>query len=232
MSCDQGFLIVEHCLQQLIDHFFIGIHGSDQGSSYGNRSGIADTGVGSFRNNGLGVEVVILLQLFAVMFLSACSNGEHVVDLKSPIEVVSYNNGPKVCIADVTDNRLFVGNENQPNLPSGEILSPDYKSRAYARLKNTFGSQTGSMLLPRDKTVTMVVREILERALSDDGYTVVQEAAAEDSDTIIMAVSIKQFWTWAGLDKINDNINSDIELDVYTQNQLQNSLWLISTTWP
>jgi hypothetical protein len=75
------------------------------------------------------------------------------------------------------------------------------------------------MLLPRDKTVTMVVREILERALSDDGYTVVQEAAAEDSDTIIMAVSIKQFWTWAGLEKINDNINSDIELDVYTQNQ-------------
>lgn len=164
-------------------------------------------------------KLVILLQLFAVMFLSACSNGEHVVDLKSPIEVVSYNNGPKVCIADVTDNRLFVGNENQPNLPSGEILSPDYKSRAYARLKNTFGSQTGSMLLPRDKTVTMVVKEILERALSDDGYTVVQEAAAEDSETIIMAVSIKQFWTWAGLEKINDNIYSDIELDVYTQNQ-------------
>jgi uncharacterized lipoprotein YajG len=164
-------------------------------------------------------KLVILLQLFAVMLLTACSNGEHVADLKSPIEVVSYNNGPKVCIADVTDNRLFVGNENQPNLPSGEILSPDYKSRAYARLKNTFGSQTGAMLLPRDKTVTMVVKEILERALSDDGYTVVQDAAAEDPDTMIMAVSIKQFWTWAGLEKINDNIYSDIELDVYTQNQ-------------
>ena len=27
----------------------------------------------------------------------------------------------------------------------------------------------------------------------------------------------KQFWTWAGLDNMNDDINSDIELDIYTQ---------------
>jgi len=158
-----------------------------------------------------------MLSAVAMLFISACSNGEHVVDLKTPIEVVSQSNGPKVCIADITDNRLFVGNENQPNLPSGTILSSDYKARAYARLKNSFGSQTGALLLPRDKSVTGVVKELLTKALSDSGYTVVDNAAAEDHDTIIMAVSVKQFWTWAGLEKINDNIYSDIELDVYTQ---------------
>ncbi len=164
-------------------------------------------------------KLVVLLQAFALLFLTACSSGEYVVDLKNPIEVVSDGTGPKVCIADVTDNRLFVGNENQPNLPSGTILSPDYKSRAYARLKNSFGSQTGALLVPRDKTVCTVVKEVLQRALSDAGYTVVESAAAEDTDTTIVAVSVKQFWTWAGLTKINDNIYSDIELDVYTQNQ-------------
>jgi len=160
-----------------------------------------------------------LLCLGAVLFVTACSNGLHVVDLKSPVEVVSPNSGRSICIADVTDNRIFNGDETRPNLPSGEILSKDYKARAYARLKNTLQQQSGAMLLPEDKTVASLVKNTLKQALSEAGFNVVDDAAAEDQDTVIMAVSVKQFWTWSRLDKVNDDIVSDIELDIYTQDR-------------
>ena len=59
-----------------------------------------------------------LLATFTVAAsLCACSTGEYVVDLKTPITVENINQGTKaVCVADVTDNRLFIGNEAKPNL--------------------------------------------------------------------------------------------------------------------
>jgi len=150
--------------------------------------------------------------------LNGCSSGEHTVNLATPTEVVSENvNGPKVCIADVSDNRLFIGSESQPNLPSGEILSNDYKARAYARLKNTLGQQSGSLLLPEDSSVAALVKKTIAQAFADSGFQLVENAAAEDTDILIIAIDIKQFWTWSPLDKINADIYSDIELDVYSQ---------------
>ena len=161
-----------------------------------------------------------LLATFTVAAsLCACSTGEYVVDLKTPITVENINQGTKaVCVANVTDNRLFIGNEAKPNLPSGAILSKDYKARSYARLK-TLGEQSGALLLPQNKTVASLFKDLLEQALRESGYQVVSEVAAENSnDVAIMAVDIKKFWTYAGLDKLNADIVNEVEIDVYAQN--------------
>lgn len=161
--------------------------------------------------------IKLLLVACIALNLSACSNSEKAVDLKLPTYIDEPKNGPKVMIADVTDNRMFIGNAKQPNLPSGKILSKDYKSRAYARLKNMFNEQSGALLLPKNSTVADLFKKLISRAFSEAGYQVVEPGFADDEETIVVAVSIKQFWTWAGLDNMTDDINSDIELDIYTQ---------------
>ena len=131
-----------------------------------------------------------LLATFTVAAsLCACSTGEYVVDLKTPITVENINQGTKaVCVADVTDNRLFIGNEAKPNLPSGAILSKDYKARSYARLK-TLGEQSGALLLPQNKTVASLFKDLLEQALRESGYQVVSEVAAENSNQINQGIA-------------------------------------------
>ncbi len=159
-----------------------------------------------------------LASIAMLLTLNACSNNMYNVDLRSPVKVVSNNqSGPRICIADVTDNRVFGGSEAKPEQPSGIVLSPDYKARVYARLKNLIGDHTGAMLVPEGKTIASLVKDILTQALTEDGFTVVENADLNDPSTITMAVSVKNFWSWTSMDKVNSDIISDIELDVYTQ---------------
>ena len=170
----------------------------------------------------------LFVSALALFTLCACSNGEYVVDLNKPVKLVlDDSTGPVVYVATATDNRLFIGSEAQPNLPSGEILSKDYKARAYARLKS-FGNQAGAMLLPGDKTVASLIKEVIEQALSDSGYQVVSALALEDEQkAAIIALDIKQFWTYSQLDKINADIVNEAKIDVYIQqNNTQKKLSL------
>lgn len=159
-----------------------------------------------------------LTSIVMLLTLNACSNNMYDVGLRTPVKVVSNNqSGPRICIADVTDNRVFGGSEAKPEQPSGIVLSPDYKTRVYARLKNLIGDHTGAMLVPKGTTIASLIKDILSQALTEDGFTVVENADLNDPSTITMAVSVKNFWSWTSMDKVNSDIISDIELDVYTQ---------------
>lgn len=166
------------------------------------------------------MKLLKLMAAFAVstFALCACSSGEYSVDLATPTTVVNQNSqGPKVVIAAVTDNRQFIGSEQRPDLPSGKILSPEYKARAYARLKNALNEQSGALLLPEGKTVASVVRGIIIQAFSDSGYNVIFDKNASTEDAMVVAVSVNQFWTYAGLKNMNDDIKAQINIDLYIQ---------------
>ncbi|MGN1281520.1 MAG: hypothetical protein ACI4UM_06410 [Succinivibrio sp.] len=165
------------------------------------------------------------ISIFAVCallcaFLCSCSSKDAVVDLKSPVRVETPSaHGASVYIADVTDNRVFTGASNKFNTPSGAVLSKDYTSRAYARMKTALGQLGGGILLPKGKTVESVVRNTIEQAFADCGYNVVRDPALADENATVVAVSIRKFWAWCGEEKVNIVINADIALDIYTQTQ-------------
>lgn len=155
--------------------------------------------------------------LFALT-VSGCSTSNESLDLSNPVRVVDQeSNGPSVCVSDVTDSRVFIGDGSKVDTPSGSVLSEEYTSRAYARLKTAVGEPAGGLLLPKDKTVASLVKETIEKALSDSGYNVIENAAAEDQNVINVAISVKKFWAWPELGNINTSIKSAIELDVYMQ---------------
>lgn len=155
--------------------------------------------------------------LFALT-VSGCSTSNESLDLSNPVRVVDQeSNGPSVCVSDVTDSRVFIGDGSKVDTPSGSVLSEEYTSRAYARLKTAVGEPAGGLLLPKDKTVASLVKETIEKALADSGYNVIENAAAEDHNVINVAISVKKFWAWPELGNINTSIKSAIELDVYMQ---------------
>ncbi len=155
---------------------------------------------------------------FFTMAVTGCSTSNEYLDLSNPVRVVAEeSNGPTVCVSDVTDSRVFIGDGSREDTPSGSVLSEEYTSKAYARLKTAIGEPAGGLLLPNDKTVASVVKETIEKALADSGYSVVENAAAEDQGVINVAISVKKFWAWPEKGNLNTSIKSAIELDVYMQ---------------
>ncbi|MGN0901687.1 MAG: hypothetical protein ACI4M9_00250 [Succinivibrio sp.] len=163
-----------------------------------------------------------LLNIFAALVMASavfgCTSKDVELGLEKPAYIEEQSiNGPKICVADVTDNRIFNGSIEHQDRPSGVVLSADYKSRVYGRLKNMLGDYKAAVMLPKGQTLSGNIREIIERAFRECGYQIVPVSQADDPDTMIAAVSIKNFWTWTEDSDSNKLIHSDIELDVYVQ---------------
>ena len=104
---------------------------------------------------------------FFTMAVTGCSTSNEYLDLSNPVRVVAEeSNGPTVCVSDVTDSRVFIGDGSKDDTPSGSVFSEESTSRAYARLKTAIGERAGGFFVPKDQTVVSVVKETSEQSLT------------------------------------------------------------------
>lgn len=105
-----------------------------------------------------------------------------------------------VKIAEVRDNRRFEVAPKDPFMPSlqnpKEVSSGAITSRAIGRQRNSNGKALGNVLLPDGRTVELVVREAVTKALAELDYAVVDARSPQFENALPMQVDVEQFWTW------------------------------------
>ena len=105
-----------------------------------------------------------------------------------------------VSIVRVTDKRMFEANPRNPSTPSLEkpedINNRAITARAIARKRGGYGNAMADILLPEGRTVELVVREAVTKALREKGYRVVEPASPEAAKALPLEVDIQQFWMW------------------------------------
>lgn len=135
--------------------------------------------------------------LSLAVFVSGCASTRGTLDVRIPPGSGS-DGKTKVVIAKVEDLRTFELKPSKPSTPSlkdGQINNKAITSRAIARKRGGYGNAFGDILLPEGRTVEMLVREAVEKALLEKGYTVVSaDDAAKDSATV--DVQINKYWSW------------------------------------
>ncbi|MGZ4925957.1 MAG: hypothetical protein ACXV4B_05830 [Halobacteriota archaeon] len=105
-----------------------------------------------------------------------------------------------VKIVEVKDVRRFEAAPRNPSVPSlqnaEEIKDRAITSRAVARKRGGFGAAMADILLPEGRTVEQLVREALTKAVTEKGYSVVDDKSPEFGKALPLQVDIQQFWSW------------------------------------
>ena len=129
---------------------------------------------------------LLILLGFLFSFGTGCATSRSVVDI--PISPgTNPLRGVAVKIVSITDTRSFEAAPNARPIPS-LINDVNIRSRAIGRKHNTY------LLLPEGKTVQIVIREAITRALRDRGYSVVDKESADYEKAMPLQVDIRQLW--------------------------------------
>jgi len=142
--------------------------------------------------------ITSFLLLAALVLSSGCALTRGVMDIKGK-PVANPESGKTVKIVSVTDNRVFEvapSNASIPSLQGGEINDKSITRRAIARKRNTFGAALGDIVLPENRTVSMVAQERITRVFRESGYRVLEEGDSGYERAIPVRVSIEKFWAW------------------------------------
>lgn len=138
-----------------------------------------------------------------VIVLSAvtgCATSRGVMSLDVPKEgqVGSQKAGPGVFIRSVKDARVFEDNPRDPSIPSlkgGMSKNPEeLRNRAIARKRNGYGKALGDIVLPEDRNVELIVRDLLRSSFAGLGYRIADDD--KEPGTVVVDASVEKFWSW------------------------------------
>lgn len=105
-----------------------------------------------------------------------------------------------VKIVEVRDNRRFEVAPKDPYMPSLQnseaVKDGAIRSRAIGRQRDGYGLAFGNVLLPEGRTVELIVREAVTKALAELGYAVVEASSPQIEKALPMHIDIEQFWAW------------------------------------
>jgi hypothetical protein len=103
-------------------------------------------------------------------------------------------------LTEVKDVRRFEAFPRNPSVPSvqwvKDIKDRSDTSRAFSRRYDSLLGAMGDVLLPEGRTVEQVVREAVTKAVSERGYSVVDEKSPEFGNALPLQIDIEQFWAW------------------------------------
>jgi uncharacterized lipoprotein YajG len=146
-----------------------------------------------YRTLGLAAAVI-----FAGL-AAGCATSRSTIDVQQPKSAVQAAKG-FAAIVEVNDKRRFEPAPKEPSTPSlqslEELKNPAITSRAIARKRNGYGMALGDVLLPEGRTVQAVVRDAVAKALTEQGFEVVDEKSPNFARAIPVKVDIDQFWAW------------------------------------
>jgi len=141
------------------------------------------------------------LFVVTIFVLAGCATNRGVLGLQVPAESMTNPTGKQVYIRSIADNRQFQDNPPSADIPSlgfGGLdkLTPELKSRAIARKRNTYGKALGDIVLEEGQTVQEVINKATRNALYSLGYVVIDKQGEARPDAIIVDISIEKFWAW------------------------------------
>ena len=152
---------------------------------------------------------VAISALAFVGLFSGCATTTSTVDVQSaqaPAAPAPVAQAPAVAakgfakIMEVRDIRRFEAAPKDPSTPSlenaDELKNAAITSRAIARKRGGYGMAFANVLLPEGRTVELVVREAVVKALTEQGYEVVDAKSPQFDKALPVKVDIDQFWAW------------------------------------
>ncbi len=137
-----------------------------------------------------------LLSVFAVLFMvlsvaTGCSTMRSVRGISVPESKVKGRH-PRVAIQVVVDSRVLT------NINCGDTSKESDETNMQRKIacKKTYnkGLPRGYVLLPKNQSVEGIVQQLLEKALRDSGFKVVDIESA-GATTWVLDVIIDRFWT-------------------------------------
>jgi uncharacterized lipoprotein YajG len=147
---------------------------------------------------------VAISALALVGLFSGCATTTSTVDVQSAQAPAAQ--APAVAakgfakIMEVRDLRRFEAAPKDPSTPSlenaQELKNAAITSRAIARKRGGYGMAFANVLLPEGRTVELVVREAVAKALTEQGYEVVDAKSPQFDKALPVKVDIDQFWAW------------------------------------
>ena len=142
---------------------------------------------------------VAISALAFVSLFSGCATTTSTVDVQhAQAPAVAAKGFAK--ITEVRDIRRFEAAPKEPSTPSlenaQELKNAAITSRAIARKRGGYGMAFANVLLPEGRTVELVVREAVAKALIEQGYEVVDAKSPQYEKALPMQVDIDQFWAW------------------------------------
>lgn len=145
--------------------------------------------------------VLLLSLVFCIISLTGCATNRGYLSIQVPANTLTNPNGKQVYIRSITDSRLFQDKPKSADIPSlgfGGLdkATPEMKSRAIARKRNTYGKALGDIMLKEGQSVQGVIYEATRNSLYSLGYDVVNNLKEAKSDAIVIDISINKFWSW------------------------------------
>lgn len=134
-----------------------------------------------------------------VWLFSGCATTTSTIDVQHAQAPAAAAKG-YAKIIEVRDIRRFEAAPKDPSTPSLEnaqdLKNAAITSRAVARKRGGYGMAFANVLLPEGRTVELVVREAVTKALTEQGYQVVDAKSPQFEKALPMQVDIDQFWAW------------------------------------
>ncbi|AOY02333.1 hypothetical protein BJP62_12330 [Jeongeupia sp. USM3] len=153
-----------------------------------------------------------------MLLLGGCATSRSVVTVPAaPASAAATPNGKTVYINAVNDKRVFEATPKAPNVPSldpSEAMGDDIKARAVARKRNSYGKALGDVLLAPGQTATLLVRQTLEKALIESGYTLVGDKDKVTRDTYIVDVNVDKLWAWFNPGFLAITLSAEVATDI------------------
>ena len=141
-----------------------------------------------------------LLAVLVLLSLSACLNSRTVHDLKVPTAASAASAQGPVVVVEAVDARAFQAKPADSDMPSlknaDEIGNNAITMRAYGRKRGSFGGAKGDFVLPEGRSVPLLVSEVVGKALTERGYTVVNAQDPRAASAAKLRVTIDQFWSY------------------------------------
>lgn len=161
---------------------------------------------------------IFLVVIFSSFFLSGCATNRGIVRIKVPeSKELIQDNGKEIFIKLPVDKRVYEKNPSAHNVPS---LNPrrtqtgSVKERAFGRKSDGFNERIGDVLLPRKKSVALLMQKTLRQAFLEKGFKIIEDEENISEKTYIVSTNILTFWSWQDRDFLSEILSGEISTDL------------------
>ena len=122
-----------------------------------------------------------------------------------------------IYISSITDVRKFQEKSEDRSIPVLDVTKYD-KSKVIGKKRSSIGLSIGTLYLDDNQTVTDFIKESFIKAAKQSGYTVIQNKAKIDENTVRADIQIVRFWTWHSNGVWDIDIKAEIENTITLKN--------------
>lgn len=165
-------------------------------------------------------KLLLSLSIISCFVLSGCATSISELSLETNRyqQLQTQSATKSVYIRSVSDERFCNPQTRDPSVASMMCDNPHEKEKAIGRKRNGFGKALGGFILSGDQTVQGVTREVIEKALSDNGYSIVKDRSDINSNTLVIDVTVKQFWAWTQMGFWYLMLHGDVVANINLEN--------------